>query len=71
MQPGDLDLSKMTLEDLFRAKEERRKRLASLPFEEKIEIVKKLQDLSRALAPIRKANTERVASKQSKDSHQG
>jgi hypothetical protein len=37
------DLSKMTVEDLFRAKEERRQRLARLPFEEKIKIVKKLQ----------------------------
>src|SRR6266446_5896193 len=33
----------MTVKDLFRAKEERRQRLASLPFEQKIEIVRKLQ----------------------------
>jgi hypothetical protein len=39
----------MTVEDLFRAKEERRKRLAKLPFEEKIRIVKKLQTISAAI----------------------
>ena len=50
------DLTRMTREDLFRAKEERRKRLANLPFEEKIAIVKKLNDLSLALKPIRDAN---------------
>jgi hypothetical protein len=54
------DLAKMSVEDLFRAKEERRKRLAHLPFEEKIEIVKKLQELSRALKPIREANRAKV-----------
>ena len=43
------DLSKMTVEDLFRAKKERRQRLASLPFEQKIEIVKKLQSVSRTI----------------------
>lgn len=38
-----LDLSRLTIDDIFRAKEERRQRLARLPFEEKIAIVKKLQ----------------------------
>ncbi len=47
MDDTDFDLSKMTVEDLFRAKEERRRRLANLPFEKKIEIVKKLQSISR------------------------
>ncbi len=47
MNDRDFDLSKMTVEDLFRAKEERRRRLANLPFEKKIEIVKKLQSISR------------------------
>ena len=42
------DLSKMTVDDLFRAKKERRKQLAGLSFEQKIEIVKKLQSVSRA-----------------------
>ena len=55
-----LDLSKMTREDLFRAKEERRKRLANLPFEEKIAIVKKLNDLSNALKPAREANRLKI-----------
>jgi len=50
----------MSVEDLFRAKEERRKRLAHLPFEEKIEIVKKLQELSRALKPACEANRAKV-----------
>lgn len=48
MKDETFDLSKMTIEDLFQAKEERRKRLANLPFEQKIEIVKKLQSVSRA-----------------------
>jgi hypothetical protein len=37
------DPNKFRVEDLFRAKEERRQRLAKLPFEEKIKIVEKLQ----------------------------
>ena len=61
MTTHDFDLSKMTVEDLFRAKEARRKRLADLPFEEKIEIVKELQDVSRALKPIREANKAKRA----------
>lgn len=55
-----LDLSKITREDLFRAKEERRKRLANLPFDEKIKIVKKLQELSRTVKPVREANRLKV-----------
>lgn len=47
MEPESFDLSKMTVEDLFRAKTERRLRLAGLSFEQKIEIVKKLQSVSR------------------------
>ena len=39
----------MTVDDLFRAKQERRKRLADLPFEEKIKIVKKLQSVVRKI----------------------
>ena len=61
METDDFDLSKMTVEDLFRAKKERRKRLANLPFEEQIEIVKKLQAVSRALRPVREANKAKVA----------
>jgi hypothetical protein len=37
------DPNKFRVEDLFRAKEDRRQRLARLPFEEKIKIVQKLQ----------------------------
>jgi hypothetical protein len=47
MSSETFDLSKMTIEDLFCAKNERRKRLARLPFEEKIRIVKRLQTVSR------------------------
>ena len=55
------DLSKMTVEDLFRAKQERRQRLASLPFEQKIEIVKKLQTISRTVrAAIREDRGKRT-----------
>lgn len=61
MGTHDFDLSKMTVEDLFRAKEARRKRLANLPFEEKIAIVKELQEVSRALKPMREANKAKRA----------
>jgi len=47
MDDTDFDLSKMTVENLFRTKEEPRRRLANLPFEKKIEIVRKLQSISR------------------------
>src|ERR1700674_1179355 len=40
MKDEALDLANMTVEDLFQAKAERRLRLANLPFEKKIEIVK-------------------------------
>lgn len=48
MENESFDLSKMTVDDLFRAKKERRQRLANLSFEQKIEIVKRLQSVSRA-----------------------
>jgi hypothetical protein len=38
-----VDISKLTVEDIFRAKEERRRRLAKLPFDQKIVIVNKLR----------------------------
>jgi len=63
MNEKDPDLVKTTIEDLFRAKKERRKRLANLPFEEKIEIVKKLQEVSRVLKPVREANSTKRANK--------
>lgn len=43
MSSPTFDPNKIRVEDLFRAKEERRQRLARLPFEEKIKIVEKLQ----------------------------
>src|SRR5258705_2216255 len=43
MSKTTFDPNKIRVEDLFRAKEERRQRLARLPFEEKIKIVEKLQ----------------------------
>ncbi|MDX6558498.1 MAG: hypothetical protein QOF72_1547 [Blastocatellia bacterium] len=46
MKSENFNLSKMTVEDLFRAKQERRQRLAALPFEQKIEIVRRLQSVS-------------------------
>ena len=55
MSRDTLDFSKMTIDDLFRAKEERRRRLARLPFEQKIEIVKRLQSVARTIKPIREA----------------
>lgn len=62
MALDDFDLSKMTVEDLFRAKDERRKRLANLSFKEKIAIVKRLQEVSRASQPARDVNkTQRAA----------
>ena len=43
-----------TVDDIFKRKAERRRHLAALPFEKKIEIVKQLQELGRATAPFRK-----------------
>ena len=59
MSSETFDLSKMTVEDLFRAKKERRQRLAQLPFEQKIEIVKKMQSVTRAI----RAETHKVQRK--------
>lgn len=49
------DPNNFRVEDLFRAKEERRQRLARLPFEEKIEILKRLQTV-----PARMAQNEKL-----------
>lgn len=43
MSSETFDPNKITIEGIFRAKHERRQRLAKLPLEEKIEIVKRLQ----------------------------
>lgn len=61
MESEGFDLAKMTVKDLFRAKDERRKRLAKLPFEKKIQIVKKLQAVSRSLEPLRAAKKSGLA----------
>lgn len=53
MSSRTFDLNTMTVEDLFRAKHERRQRLARLPFEQKIEIVRNLQAVSRAARTAR------------------
>jgi hypothetical protein len=37
------------ISDLLKEKEERRRALARLPFEEKVEIVRRLQELSREI----------------------
>jgi len=68
MAAEEFDFTRISREDLFRAKEERRKRLANLPFEEKIAIVKKLQELSRTLKPIREANRAKVRGARRRDS---
>jgi hypothetical protein len=60
MSSKTFHLNKMTVEDIFRAKKERRQRLAQLPFEQKIEIVKKLQSVVRVV----KGATREVQSKQ-------
>jgi hypothetical protein len=61
MSSKTFDPSKMTVEDIFRAKKERRQRLAKLPFEEKIKIVKKLQSVSRTVrAAIREDRGKRT-----------
>ena len=59
MDSKRFDPSKVTVADLFRAKKERRQRLAQLPFEQKIEIVKKLQSVTRTI----RAETHKVQDK--------
>ena len=41
--------NKFKVEEIFRAKERRRKELANLPFEKKIEIVERLQTVVREI----------------------
>jgi len=45
-------------EEIFRAKERRRKELAKLPFEQKIEIVKRLQTVAKEIKRQRESNDE-------------
>src|SRR5215831_5389214 len=49
MSSHQFDPTKITVADIFRAKEERRRRLAKLPFEEKIEILKRLKAVPAAI----------------------
>jgi hypothetical protein len=50
MSSQSFDPNKITVADIFRGKEERRRRLAKLPFEEKIEILKRLQTVPTKMA---------------------
>ena len=43
----------MTREELFRVREERRQRLAELPFDEKVRIMEQLQEMGRTLIAAR------------------
>jgi hypothetical protein len=49
MDNKPFDRNNIRIEDIFRAKEERRKKLANLPFTEKIKIVKRLQTVARTI----------------------
>lgn len=42
-----------TIEEIYRAKEERRRRLAALPLTEKVRIMEKLQEAGRTLRAAR------------------
>jgi hypothetical protein len=50
----------LSFEDIYRAKAERRKELAALPFEEKIRIMEKLQEMGRAMRAARKSEANRA-----------
>ena len=43
MSSHQFDPNRITIEDIFRAKEQRRRRLAKLPLEEKMKIVERLK----------------------------
>jgi len=49
MTTKKFDPNNFKIEDLFEAKERRRKELARLPFEKKIEIVERLQSVVRQI----------------------
>ena len=46
-------MNPLTLQDIYRAKAERRARLAALPFEEKVLIMEKLQAMGHAMRAAR------------------
>jgi hypothetical protein len=58
MSNGPFDPNKIRIEDIFRAKEQRRKELAKLPFDKKIEIVKRLQTLASKIPRVKKKSTK-------------
>src|SRR5437868_706662 len=49
MSSQAVDITRLTVDDIFRAKEERRRRLAKLPFDQKIVIVNKLRAAVKAI----------------------
>lgn len=57
MDNKPFDPNNIRISDIFRAKEERRKELANLPFEKKIEIVKRLQTVARTIRQQKEAET--------------
>ncbi|HEV7797521.1 MAG TPA: hypothetical protein VGO73_05170 [Pyrinomonadaceae bacterium] len=58
MSSEPFDPDKIRIADIFRAKEQRRKELAKLPFEKKIEIVKRLQTLASKIQRVKKRCAE-------------
>lgn len=46
-------MNPLTLQDIYRAKAERRVRLAALPFDEKVRIMEKLQTMGHTLRAAR------------------
>lgn len=46
-------MNPLTLQDIYRAKAERRTRLAALPFDEKVRIMEKLQTMAHTLRAAR------------------
>jgi hypothetical protein len=57
MDNKPFDPNNISIEEIFRAKEARRKRLANLPFKEKIKIVERLQTVART---IRKSQEDQM-----------
>ncbi|HWB58181.1 MAG TPA: hypothetical protein VG733_01755 [Chthoniobacteraceae bacterium] len=59
---GEIQKSAMntTVAEIFRRKEERRRAMARLPFEEKIKIVEELREFAKATAPHRAAHREKM-----------
>jgi hypothetical protein len=58
MSKHAFDPNKIKVEDLFQAKEDRRKELAQLPFETKIEIVNRLKTVLEGLPELNRSRKE-------------